>query len=571
MKTGNDTEAGSAVDASDTQKLAKTSRRAAEALLREHPDAVIYAQRADAALVAVPDSLGLEGHPVMATEGRTGMDFFVAEDRMATVRAWIRAKNEAVAETTVRLCSNPDEWVVLKILDVRRGHGVVLNLLWPASEAPTDVAARTLAATPSSTPRFCTRKQDEEGNVIDCDEAYLQMFGYTSEEVIGQPTFERVHPEDQARVIEGWITVVATGRVQMFRIRMRRKDGSWLWVDTTLHNLLGEEQGCVMAECIDVSAEMTAQEKLQDREELLRNLIEEMPDGLLQLDRELGVVYHNPRLLEIVLGAAATGADCSQPRDGAESEPSPEAELLALADLLRGLTDEARQAFDAVLARALEAGVRQDVELELELPSGERRNVLMKVRPLQRGSGVVTGAIASVLDVTDSARARRELERRATFDALTGAHNRASIMGVLSRELEASPDTGVVYVDLDWFKSVNDTLGHAAGDEVLMQVAERVKAAMRSSDELGRLGGDEFLILLRGVTDLEIAMNAAERISESVRGVYKLSCASLELCASVGVACAEDRQITAEELVERADTAMYRSKEQRRGAPVLAA
>jgi diguanylate cyclase (GGDEF)-like protein/PAS domain S-box-containing protein len=572
MQTRDDTASGEAYGDADPRQLAQTSRRAAEALLREHPDAVIYAQRADAALVAVPESLGLDGYPVLATEGRTGMDFFVAEDRMATVRAWIRAKNEAVAEATVRLCSNPGEWVVLKILDVRKAHGVVLNLLWPAGEAPRDAQARSPQETPSTTPRFCTRKQDEEGNVIDCDEAYLQMFGYTAEEVIGQPTFERVHPEDQARVIEGWITTVATGRVQMFRIRMRRQDGSWLWVDTTLHNLLNDEQqGCVMAECIDVSAEMIAQEKLQDREELLRNLIEEMPDGLLQLDRERNLVYHNPRLLEIMRGDAPACEGPSDPADALAGEPAGMPATLTLGELTKVLTGEARQSFDAVLGRALEAGVRQDVELELELPSGAQRHVLVKVRPLQRDSGVVTGAIASVLDVTDSARARRELERRATFDGLTGAHNHASIMGVLARELETSPDTGVVYIDLDWFKSVNDTLGHAAGDEVLVEVAARLKTAMRSSDELGRLGGDEFLVLLRGVCDLEVAMGAAERISEAVRGVYKLSCASLELCASVGVAYVEDPAITAEELVERADAAMYRSKEQRRGTPVLAA
>ena len=71
----------------------------------------------------------------------------------------------------------------------------------------------------STTPRFCTRKQDEEGNVIDCDEAYVQMFGYSAEELIGKPTFERVHPDDQARVIEGWVAAVASGRAQMFRVR----------------------------------------------------------------------------------------------------------------------------------------------------------------------------------------------------------------------------------------------------------------------------------------------------------------------------------------------------------------
>jgi len=338
---------------------------------------------------------------------------------------------------------------------------------------------------------------------------------------------------------------------------MKRSDGSWLWVDTTLHNFLSDaDTPHVLAECIDVSAEMSAQEALQDREELLRTLLEEMPDGLLQLDGERNLVYHNARLLEILRGG---GPDAGDP------------EPFTLAGLSAALCEQSRAELDAALERVLAGGSREDVEVELASSSGQQRHVLMKIRPLLRGSGVITGAIASVLDVTDSARARHELEMRATFDALTGAHNRASITTALAAELEQSSETAVAYVDLDRFKSVNDTLGHAAGDEVLAEVAARLKAAMRSSDELGRLGGDEFLILLRGVASLDVAMAAARRLSESVRGTCVVSSGSVELCASVGVAYISEA-VSAEELLERADAAMYRSKlQQQRGVPVLAA
>jgi len=363
--------------------------------------------------------------------------------------------------------------------------------------------------------------------------------------------------------------MVATGRVQMSRVRMKRADGSWLWVDTTYHNYLADpHHGYVLAECIDVSAEMAAQEALQDREELLRRLIDEMPDGLLQLDRERNVVFHNTRLLEILhlpAGAHEAGSD-----DVDAAGVRSEARTLDLRDLTEILADDARDAFDAILGRALSEGVSEDIELEASMPFGERRNILVKVRPLMRDHVVVSGVIASVQDVTDSARVRRELEQRATFDALTGAHNRSSIIAALGAELEASADTGVVYVDLDRFKSVNDTYGHPAGDQVLVEVSKRLKAVMRSSDELGRLGGDEFLVLLRGVRGRGVAMDAAERISKALRGMFVLPHASFELCASLGVACAADSHVNAEELIEQADTAMYRSKAQRCGVPVLA-
>ncbi len=559
-------------DEADLAERLKYGREAARALMREHPDAVIYALTSDGLVAPIPESLQLDGYPVLAMDGRSGTDFFVGDDRVAAVYAWTRAKKETVAQVHVRLCSQPEQWMVMRLLDLRPTHGVVLHVLWPTSEAADDAEEIVASAAASAAPRFCTRKQDEEGNVLECDDAYLEMFGFSAEEVIGLPTFERVHPDDQARVIEGWIAMIATGRTQMFRVRARRRDGSWLWVDTTLHNYLKEEpQGYVLAESIDVSAEMRAQEALQDREELLRNLIEEMPDGLLQLDAERQVIYHNPRLLELLCGRARAAQDGDSQSDGSAPRRRRAPELLELAQLIETLTDEAREAFDAAIGQALIEGLRQDIEVEAVLPSGAQRLILMKIRPLQRESGAVSGVIASVLDVTDAARARRELEKRATFDALTGAHNRASIMAALAAELEASPETGVIYVDLDRFKSVNDTLGHAAGDEVLVHVAECLRAAMRASDELGRLGGDEFLILLRGVGGLDVAMSAAERISESVRGTYELACGEVELCASVGVACVDGGDTVPDELVERADAAMYRSKEERRGVPVLAA
>ncbi len=534
------------------------ARRATEVLLREHPDAMVFAQTGDGSIVALPESLGLEGSPVLATDGaRTALDLCVAEDRMTMVNAWMQLKREAVAEAKARLRNDPAQWWVVRMLDLRQTHGVILTVGWPTAEGSSTEGEVQETGPASTTPRFCTRKQDDEGNVIDCDAAYLEMFGYERDEVIGNPTFERVHPDDQARVIEAWIAVVATGRAQLFRVRTRRGDGSWLWVDTTLHSFLEEAiQPHVLAECIDVSAEMAAQEALEDREELLRRLIEEMPDGLLQLDRNHDVVFHNARLPQILNGTSTPTpqeGDAVQGLDG----------LLAVftADSALGL----QQAFSHVMTE----GESIDLEAETLESGGGRRHALFKIRPLLR-DGTATGVIASVLDVTDSARARHELERRANHDPLTGVHNRSSIVSAVSAELEQSTDTAVLYIDLDRFKSINDALGHAAGDEVLVEVANRLKGAMRPSDELGRLGGDEFLVLLRNVASRDVAMRAASRISRALRGPCELSGGTVRLCASVGVARPIGGAVSAERLIEQADGAMYRSKDRRRGTPVHA-
>ncbi len=536
---------------------AAASRRAADALLREHPDAMVFAQTSEGHIVPIPPSLGLDAYPVLASDGRTGVDLCVAEDRMTVVNAWMRLKREAVAEARARLRTDPEQWRTVRMLDLRRTHGVVLSVVWASARGTAELDGPP-AATPASTaPRFCTRKQDKEGNVIECDDAYLQMFGYaTSDDVVGQPTFERVHPDDQARLIESWIAMVATGRVQMARVRAMRGDGSWLWVDTTYHNYLDDgSEGYVLAECIDVSAEMAAQEALQDREELLRRLLEEMPDGVLQLNGERTVVYCNVRLLEIL---------------GVPPAVAPSADDLELDAILNALTGHGRRAFDEAVARAYDESSGGDVEVEAFVPSGEHRYVLVKVRPLVRHSGVVSGIIASVQDVTDSTRERRELEQRASVDALTGCHNRASIIAALTASLNGLGATGVIFIDLDRFKSINDRHGHAAGDEVLAGVAERVQRTLRAGDVLGRLGGDEFLVVLRDVQDPELAMAAGARIRRELCSTIQFSFGAVETCASIGVAHARSSATSAQELIERADAAMYQSKHQRRGAPVLA-
>ncbi len=527
------------------------ARLAAEVILRENPGALVFAQTGDGSIVELPDSLGLQDWPVLATDGaRTALDLCVAEDRMMMVNAWIRLKREAVAEATARLRTDPDQWWVVRMLDLRQTHGVILTIGWPTAEPHTEEEHQESSGPVSTTPRFCSRKQDDEGNVIDCDAAYLEMFGYERDEVVGNPTFERVHPDDQARVIEAWIAVVATARTQMFRVRMRRGDGSWLWVDTTLHSYLGETtQPHILAECIDVSAEMAAQEALEDREELLRRVIEEMPDGLLQVDRGGGVVFHNARLLTVL--------------------DAPDTATNELDGLLHSLTAESKEAFLKALSHVMAARTPVDLEAAITPQRGVKRHSLFKIRPLLR-EGLATGAIASVLDVTDSARARHELEERANHDPLTRVRNRTSILSAITIELDSSRPTAVLYIDLDRFKSVNDTLGHAAGDEVLVEVARRVKRTMRPDDELGRLGGDEFLVLLRNVSSRDAAMRAAKRISGALSSCCRLSSGPVELCASIGVAHADAGERDAERLIKQADGAMYRSKEQRRGIPAEA-
>jgi diguanylate cyclase (GGDEF)-like protein/PAS domain S-box-containing protein len=534
----------------------------ADALLREHPDALVCGLAGNGLIVPVPQSVGLWGQGLI--EGRALIDNVVAADRSAVVRLWLRVQEEGAASDKVRLLRKPSTWATLHFIDLREIHGVLLGVVIPGDEQAggEDPAEEQAPAGP----RFCSLTEDEGARVLGCDDAFMEMFGYSAEELIGNSVLDQIHPDDQGRAVEGWLAVLSTGDDQQTRLRRRRKDGSYMWVDTTLRNQLNHpDRNYVLVEIIDISAEMQAQEALAEREELLRRLTAAMPVGLLHLDTERHVVFNNARLLEILYGSQASALTLSSEDGelGAQHEAG---------SILSTLTEDSAAALDAALDEVLGEGVDKDVEVDITLPSGTWRRALVSLRALLRPSGEVSGAITCVLDITDSARARQELEHRATFDPLTLCYNRASVLSTLEHELEREGAivTGVVYVDLDRFKPVNDRLGHAAGDELLVLVAERLRQASRDSDVAGRLGGDEFLIVLREIPGADMAMRAAGRICEALCDTFELSSGKVELGASIGVACSHDGALTAEDLVKRADAAMYRSKEHGQCVPVLA-
>lgn len=188
----------------------------------------------------------------------------------------------------------------------------------------------------------------------------------------------------------------------------------------------------------------------------------------------------------------------------------------------------------------------------------------VSLRPLTDADGNVTGAVATVHDITDRARLRRQLERRATIDDLTSCRNRRAILDLLDDSLDAmaAADHGiaVVYVDLDDFKRINDTYGHAVGDRVLSAAAKRIQGALQTSDHVGRLGGDEFLVVCPAVRDADAAEEIADRVHSAMRWSIDTGSDSIAVTASVGRAFSA-KAIDPDELVATADADMYRAKQ----------
>jgi len=181
----------------------------------------------------------------------------------------------------------------------------------------------------------------------------------------------------------------------------------------------------------------------------------------------------------------------------------------------------------------------------------------------------VRGIVATLRDVTERRELERELEHQAFHDRLTGLANRAlfrdRLEHALARRNRNQHPVAVLLLDLDDFKVVNDSLGHAAGDRLLVLVAERLRSRLRASDTTARLGGDEFAVLLDDPAAADEAMRVAERLIEALASPYQLDGRELFVRASIGVALAAQTGQPADELLRDADMAMYAAKAQSRG------
>ncbi len=519
------------------------------ALLEQHPEAMVGAidPSPSGSFVPLPPSLDVGDRPVL--QGRNALDLVVSSDRVVVIEAWEEARAGGIGRAVVRLAVDPADPAVLHLIDAQATHGVYLGLV-VAAAGPRNGPERPAAAQRLQA-RIGRMHKSELAIILEVDEALTRILGWTEAELVGHRTLEFIHPDDQQVAIGDWLQLLgSTDPLPPVRQRLRRADGGWAWFEVTNHNCLADpERGYVIAEMIDVSHEMAAETALRAREQLLRRLTEALPIGVLQASADGGVVYTNDRLHRL-LGTPLA---------------------LDLAEQLSVVAAEDRPILDAAVDAALGAGIDADLEVQVRPPGDtSTRRCLVRLRALTDEAGAPTGAVLTLEDVTESARLRAALEVQATRDVLTRTLNRASVLAALDRELAVDPEsTTVIFVDLDRFKAVNDQLGHSAGDDLLRIVADRLRAAVRDRDSVGRIGGDEFIVVCPGVQTRTLALQVAERIATSLLRPVTVGGTAMNLQASIGVARGGSA-LDADRLVAQADEAMYASKREGRGRPILA-
>lgn len=227
-------------------------------------------------------------------------------------------------------------------------------------------------------------------------------------------------------------------------------------------------------------------------------------------------------------------------------------------------SNQARNARNEGFA-SIAANGRYETDTRLVNEKGEEFDANMVVTPLSQQDSQAKGYSVVVRDITERLKTERRIEHLATKDALTGLSNRSMLMeqlqAAIARATRARAQVVVMFIDLDKFKLVNDTLGHAAGDELLLECAKRLTECVREVDVVARLGGDEFVVLLTDVTDAAIVTPVAERMLKLLTTPYHLRGHDALTSASIGICFypADGGDVTT--LMKNADIAMYHAKE----------
>lgn len=302
----------------------------------------------------------------------------------------------------------------------------------------------------------------------------------------------------------------------------------------------GEIEG-VVGVALDVTEQKEAEAALRRSEERFRTLFEQSQDAVYITSRDGRILEMNRAGLEL-FGYRAH-----------------EIRGLNVRDLY--LDPAERRRFQAVVERT---GSVQGFETRVVTKAGEVADILITAAVRRDGDGEVAGYHGIIRDITDRKRFERELERRALHDPLTELPNRVLFGDRVEHALERARRSGgriaVLFVDLDRFKSVNDSFGHPGGDEVLVEVARRIRGALRAEDTVARFGGDEFTILLEGLREPAEAERAAERVLGSLEAPFTLQGTEFQLHASVGITVGPEGVDGVDGLLRRADAAMYRAK-----------
>ncbi|HEY7948990.1 MAG TPA: EAL domain-containing protein [Acidimicrobiales bacterium] len=373
-----------------------------------------------------------------------------------------------------------------------------------------------------------------DGRIIFETPAVATTLGFDPADRVGRHSDDFIHPEDRATIRAAFTDGARDGGVApRTLIRVLHADGSYRWCEVVLRDLLDEPAvGAIVANFSDVTARRQAEIRLAESEANFRQLFAQNPQPMWVYDRQ------SLSFLE-VNRAAIDHYGFSRDRFLAMTVP----DLWEPSD---------REDVDSLRRRLGEDHVRTKKHVV-----ADGRSIVVEVASDDLEFAGRDAVLVAVKDITDQRALEEQLTYQAFHDPLTGLPNRALFRERVEYALagRSAHHVHVLFIDLDRFKTVNDSLGHGSGDELLVAVAERLLPTLRGDDTLARLGGDEFAVLTLGVPDGGELV--ARRILEALRPPFAVGGGDVSVSASIGVAGDAG---SAEELLRDADMAMYGAK-----------
>jgi diguanylate cyclase (GGDEF)-like protein/PAS domain S-box-containing protein len=391
---------------------------------------------------------------------------------------------------------------------------------------------------------------DLRSNRVVYSTRWKQMLGFSGNEFDDTPQawLMRVHPEDRVRVQRA-IDEHLAGHVERARAehRLRCRDGNWKWFELTAR-VVERDVLAQPSRLIATVTDITERRNAEELQRLSSHLVEHLHEGLLITDAQGRILHANPAYVRM----SGYSVD----------------ELLGSAPpMLSPVCDESSRNAAARSAawEALQAHGFWRGEVTAHRRNGEIYPQQLTISAVRNVEGLVEHMVLVVADVTQAREHREQLEHQAHHDALTQLPNRLRLATLL-RESMASADRdryglAVAYLDLDHFKPLNDQFGHDAGDRLLIELAHRLRSALRGGDVVARLGGDEFVLLMRTASREECAQ-ALQRVLQVVAQPYSVGLPTpWSVTASIGAALYPSDHSDADTLLRHADHAMYSAKQ----------
>ncbi|MFA6922302.1 MAG: EAL domain-containing protein [Gallionella sp.] len=398
---------------------------------------------------------------------------------------------------------------------------------------------------------------EQDGHIVYVNDHVIDTLGYGREALYAMTLFELSPPDWREIYRQEARKILLDNEHHIMEIRLVKKDGGRVPMEL---NAVLLPNGNVYASCRDITERKVAQRVLEDTRENLQLLLNSVAEGIYGVDNEGKCTFVNAAFLRI-LGYPDVTEVVGQPvhalihHSHADGTPYPGNECrmyLAFRDM------QAVHVDDEVFWR------RDGTAVAVEYWS----------HPIVK-NGVVEGAVATFLDITERKLAEQRVHQLAFFDALTGLPNRRLLLDRLTQAFAVSMRNGrygaLMFLDLDNFKTLNDSKGHDVGDLLLVEVAHRLQQCVRDGDSVARLGGDEFVVVLEMLSSgVNEAILQAELVGEKIRAAlslpYLLNQYEHHTSSSIGIVLFRGHQESIENLLKYADTAMYQAKAAGRNA-----